>query len=101
MNRKKLNKLRHELARMRRSPQKSGDLDSLAMALGRKLVNRGKEPVWESTEFDHLYPVSIPRHGARTVSIGTKNSILDQLEDDIQAWDMRLEDEDDSDGDTN
>jgi hypothetical protein len=101
MNRKKLRKLRQEIARMRRAPQKAQPLESLAQALGRKLANRGKEPVWVSTEFDDLYPVSIPRHGARIVSIGTKNSILDQLEDDVQAWDMSLEDEEGSDDDTN
>lgn len=93
MNRKKLKKLSRELARLRRAPQRAQALESLAQALGRKLDNRGKEPVWVSTEFNDLRPVSIPHHGSSDVSIGTKNSILDQLEDDILAWDMILKEE--------
>lgn len=50
--------------------------------------------MWESTEFD-LYPLSIPRHGGRDLAIGTKRSILDQLEDDVQAWEQRLLEEED------
>jgi hypothetical protein len=62
-------------------------------------VKRGKEPMWESTEFDELYPLSIPHHGGRDLAIGTKNSILDQLEGDVCAWEARLaDDEDEEDG---
>jgi hypothetical protein len=96
MNRKKLNKVKRELIQLRRSPQKAATLESLAGRLGRKLVKRGKEPMWENVEFDELFPLSIPRHGGRDLSVGTKRSILDQLEDDVLAWEVRLGvDEDD------
>jgi hypothetical protein len=94
MNRKKLDKLKRELAQLRRSPQKANDLQSLAKRLGRKLVKRGKEPMWESVEFAELYPLAIPDHGGgRDLAIGTKNSILDQLEEDVLAWEGRIEDD--------
>jgi hypothetical protein len=50
--------------------------------------------MWESVEFDHLFPLAIPHHGGgRDLAIGTKNSILDQLENDVEAWEQRLGDE--------
>jgi hypothetical protein len=102
MNSKKLDKLRRELAQCRRSPQKANDLQSLAKRLGRKLVKRGKEPMWESVEFAELYPLAIPDHGGRDLAVGTKNSILDQLEEDILAWEERIgSDEDMTDEDAN
>jgi hypothetical protein len=95
MKRRKLKKLRVELERLRRSPQKASALEGLAGKLGRKRVNRGKEPMWESEEFKNLPPLSIPHHGAKDVAPGTKKSILNQLEDDIIAWDETLPEEDD------
>lgn len=56
---------------------------------------RGKEPMWENIEFDELFPLSIPRHGGRDLSVGTQRSILDQLEDDVLAWEVRLGDDGD------
>jgi hypothetical protein len=88
--------VKRELIQLRRSPQKPATLESLAGRLGRKLVKRGKEPMWENIEFDELFPLSIPRHGGRDLSVGTQRSILDQLEDDVLAWEVRLwADEDD------
>jgi hypothetical protein len=91
------------LAQLRRSPQKAYDIQSLAKRLGRVAVGkRGKEPVWQSTEFTELFVLSIQDHGGKDLAIGTKNAILDQLEDDIAAWETRLgeeEDEQDDDGD--
>lgn len=55
--------------------------------------------MWESEAFIELYALSIPDHGGRDLAIGTKNSILDQLEDDILAWEERLGDEDDENDD--
>jgi hypothetical protein len=54
---------------------------------------RGKEPIWVSTEFEDLFPLSIPRHGGRDIAPGTKDSILDQLELDVISWDERLAEE--------
>jgi hypothetical protein len=94
MNAKKLGKIRSRLAAMRLSPQGARALEKLARQLGRQSVKRGKEPMWESTDF-RLFPLSIPHHGGRDLPIGTKNSILDQLEDDILAWEEELSEEDD------
>jgi len=94
MNRKKLNKLGLELSQRRRAPQKAESLESLAIRLGRKKFRgkRGKEPIWLSDVFDDLPPLSIPHHGGRDLAPGTRDSILDQLEDDWRAWDMTLDD---------
>ena len=92
MNRRKLDKLKRELEQRRRSPQKAIALQSLAQRLGRKRVKRGKEPMWESP-FIELYALSIPDHGGRDLAPGTKNSILNQLEGDILAWEARIGDE--------
>ena len=102
MRRNKLDKLKRDLASRRRSQQKAADLERLARQLGRKLVKRGKEPVWESIEFEHLFPVSIPHHGGRDLAPGTRNSILNALEDDILAWEEKLDaEEEDDDGKEN
>jgi hypothetical protein len=95
MDRKRLHKLKREMLRLRRSAQKAAALEGLASALGRKRVKRGKEPMWESTHFPELFVLSIPHHGGRDLAIGTKKSILDQLEDDVLAWEQRLDDEED------
>jgi hypothetical protein len=93
MNRKRLTKLRAQLEQMRLSPQRAASLEGLAGKLGRKPVKRGKEPTWESEEFSDLRPLSIPHHGGRDLALGTRNSILNQLEDDVNAWDMKLDEE--------
>jgi hypothetical protein len=90
----KLDKIKREIARLRRAPQKAAALESVAKRLGRKKVKRGKEPVWES-ELEELYPLSIPHHGGgRDLSVGTQRSILDSLEDDVLAWEERFPNED-------
>lgn len=96
MNRKNLNKVKRELAHLRHSPQKAATLESLAGRLGRKLVKRGKEPMWENTEFGDLFVLSIPRHGGRDLSPGVQRSILDQLEDDVLAWEEWLGDDEEA-----
>lgn len=90
MNRRKINKLRQELAAFRRSPQDARALENLATQLGRTRIDRGKEPVWKS-KFGNLRVVSIPHHGGRDIPVGTKNSILAQLEEDLDAWEEWLE----------
>jgi hypothetical protein len=90
MNRRRLERLQRDWERMRRSQQRASDLEGLAKRLGRALVNRGKHPMWESSEFDDLRPLSIPHHGGRDLPKGTRNSILDQLEEDLIHWEERL-----------
>lgn len=75
---------------MRRSPQKAAALESVARRLGRRRVKRGKEPMWQSIEFESLFPLAIPHHGGKDLAPGTRNSILDQLEDDVLAWEERF-----------
>lgn len=89
MDRRKLDKLRAEFEAMRGSPQKGGDVASLAERLGRKRVKRGKEPSFES-DFD-IPVLTIPLHGSKDLKRGTLRSILMQLEDDFIAWETKFE----------
>src|SRR3954452_25335430 len=94
MDIRKLGKLRRKYESLRRAPQKALALQRLAKTLGRVKVNRGKEPMWENQIFSHLRPLSIPDHGAgRDLPTETKNSVLIQLEDDLIAWEEKLNDE--------
>jgi hypothetical protein len=70
-------------------PQRGGDVASLAERLGRKRVNRGKEPTFESA-FD-IPPITIPMHGSKNLKRGTQRSILIQLEDDFIAWEQKFD----------
>jgi hypothetical protein len=90
MNRKKLNRLWRQIEGMRSSSLKAIEIQRLAKQLGREKVKRGKEPTWESHEFQHLRALSIPDHGAKDLSTGVKHSILNQLEDDLISWDERI-----------
>ena len=103
MNRRALDKLKRELLSQRRSQKKARDLESLARRLGRKNVG-GTHPMWVSTVFPSLRPLSIPHHGGKDIPAGTRNSILDQLDDDIAAWEEEIEGheyDDRDDGETN
>ena len=93
MDQRKLYKLQRELDGMRlRTVRAADDVQSLARRLGREPVNRGRHPMWESPEFRRLLPaLAIPDHGGgRDLSPGVKKDCLDQLEDDIIAWDRKL-----------
>jgi hypothetical protein len=90
MDRKKLAKLRREMEALRRSQPKAAALVSFARKLGRKKVNRGKEPTYESEEFLDLSALTIPMHKGRDIPPGTRDSILDQLDEDLLRWDERL-----------
>jgi hypothetical protein len=99
MDRKRLDNLRRERAALRRSPQKATALQSFAERLGRKRVGRGKEPTYVSDAFPNLRPLSIPGHKGRDLAIGTKNSILNQLDDDLTAWEEWLDSQERGNGD--
>lgn len=90
MNRRKLNKLWRTVQGLRRQSPKALELQRVARQLGRKKVKRGKEPVWESLDFQHLPALSIPDHGGRDLTPGVLHSILNQLEDDLNSWDERV-----------
>jgi hypothetical protein len=89
MDRKTLDKLRTELEGMKGVPQRGDDVASLAERLGRKRVNRGKEPTFESP-FD-IPVLTIPMHGSRNLKKGTQRGILIQLEDDFIAWEQKFD----------
>jgi predicted RNA binding protein YcfA (HicA-like mRNA interferase family) len=93
MNRKKLEKIQREVDKFRRSSIKAADVERLARQLGRKRAKHkgGSEPMWENHEFPDLRALSIPHHSNKDFKPGTKNSILDQLEEDILSWEERLE----------
>jgi hypothetical protein len=91
MTPRKIAKLESELKRLRKTPQNARSIQKLAKALGRVTVNRGPEPNWINSKFPTLRPVSIPDHGSRDLATGTKNSILNQLEDDLNEWKMTVE----------
>jgi hypothetical protein len=92
MDQKKLDRITLRIMQARRSPQKARDLERIANQLGRTKVNRGKEPTWES-DLPGRPPLSIPHHGGRDIAIGTRNSILDFLEDDVMALQEILDQE--------
>lgn len=98
MNRKRLRKLRTEIAGLRR---KAGnvhhrEVETIAQAFGRVLRDRGKEPTWTR---DGWPPLSIPSHGSHSaLAIGTAKNILRTLDDDADRIEEELpEDEDDDD----
>jgi hypothetical protein len=84
MNKSKLRKLRRQLEALRTRPGniRSVELARLANALGRKRVDRGKEPTFVSELLPQSRPLSIPHH-SKALKQGTARNILDQLEKDI------------------
>ena len=55
--------------------------------------------MWQSTEFPELFVLAIPRHGGRDLAPGTRRSILDQLEEDVLAWEEKIGTEHEDEGD--
>ncbi len=91
MDLKGLTNLKRELEGCRRRQPKAVELEALARQLGRERnPDRGKEPTYVSREFPDLRPLSIPNHKGKDIPKGTKNSILNQMEDDVLAWEERL-----------
>ena len=93
MNREKLDKLRKRVEEFRKKGGiGTSELESLARSLGRVLSKkRGKEPTWVNQRFTDLRPLSIPRHGSKDLNKYTANSILDQLEFDIDKFEKLIE----------
>lgn len=92
MNKKKLAKIRGELSACRkRGGIKPDELERLAKELGRSRFKRGKEPTWISETFPYLRPLSIPHHGMSDLNRFTAQTIIDQLESDVECWEEHLE----------
>lgn len=107
MDKKKLAKIRRELVEIRKSPQgrAASVLEDLARKVGRKKVDRGKEPTWTRERDPALSPpLSIPHHST-DLSIGVCRSIVITLLDDCDDWEQHLnsqnEDEAEDDGQDN
>jgi hypothetical protein len=94
MNRKKLGRLRRELAKLREGAGGIGqrELERFAAKLGRRRRASGGEPQWMSDE-PGVRPISIPGH--KTINRFTAGSILDAFEADLD----RLEEQIDEDSD--
>lgn len=92
MHRKKLDKLKRELASLRQGRHKASAFQSLASKLGRKEnTKRGKEPMWESESFADLFPLAIPNHGGKDISPGVQRQLLNLLEEDVMRWEEVIE----------
>jgi hypothetical protein len=101
MNKKKIRKLRKRLETLRIRPGniKARELIKLAQQLGRVPIARGKHPTYVSEPFPRSNPISIPNHPGAMKSVIAKN-ILDQLEQDVFAFEAKLEEEEElSEGD--
>ena len=78
-----------EALRARRRSLRSSEVVALAKRIGRKRVNRGKEPTYERTGW---LPLTIPGHSS-DLAIGTASNILDQLEEDIERLEAESQDQ--------
>lgn len=92
MNREKLDKLRKRIEEFRKKGGiGSSELESLARAFGRVSSKRGKHQTWVNQIFPDLRPLSIPHHGSKDLNRITANNILDQLELDIEKFEILIE----------
>ncbi len=91
MHARKLARLRRELdaLRTRTGSITREELESLAKRLGRKRVNRGKEPTYEWPGRSRN-ALSIPQPHGTTLKKGTACNILDQLEEDIDLLETEV-----------
>jgi hypothetical protein len=94
MNRRTLNSIEEEIARLRAGAPDTGELVSLTIRLGRvrppRLRKRGKgggHQTFVSKHFPDLRPLQIPMHGSGQIKKFTARGILAQLEaDDVARW---------------
>ena len=92
MTRARLSRLKRRMSglRARSAGIRTRELVSIAVALGRRRSKRGDEPTYLSDSFPDLRPLTIPSH-SRPLKRGTALNILDQLEQDVIAWEQVLE----------
>ena len=84
-------RIRRQIESLRnRGGAKSAELERLAKALGRTRHPRGSEPTWVNKRFRWLRPLTIPHH-SKELKRYTVHSILDQLEEDLSAWEEECE----------
>lgn len=91
MTRSKLDKLRKEIAELRRAGGvASSVLERLAKAVGRRRHKRGSEPTWVSEVLPDSYPLTIPHH-SKDLNRFTARNILDHLEGDLDILEKLLD----------
>ena len=81
------------------SPQgrKPSEFQSIAKQLGRSLCSRGKEPNYVRIEPPvFTTPLSIPNHKP-SLKPGTARSIINALMNDVDTWEIYLNEQDDND----
>jgi hypothetical protein len=90
MTRRKLDKIKRELAALRYGRHRALAFQRVAKRLGRKRNSkRGSEPMWESDAFPDLFPLAIPDHGGgRDISPGVQRTLLDLMEEDVHCSTM-------------
>jgi hypothetical protein len=90
MDKRKVERLRRKIAKIRRTGGiRSSELVRLAQQVGRRLHQRGREPTWVSELLPGARPLSIPSHAE--LNRFTARSILDQLEEDLDMITEQLE----------
>lgn len=85
----KLEKIKKDLENLKLNPKgiKSEVLIKIAIQLGRKKHPRGKEPTYVRDKEPELSPpLSIPNHKGTALKTGTAKSIINQLLEDVEAW---------------
>jgi hypothetical protein len=92
MNKKKLQKIKKQIKKLRSSPNniRSDKLIHLARSLERRLFNRGSEPNYVSDILPKSRPISIPNHPG-AMKRYTAENILDSLEQDVFEIEQILE----------
>jgi hypothetical protein len=88
---KKIEKLKPVLKAMLRNSSsiKPADLQAIALQVGRKRVKRGTEPNYEKRDPPPLVPLSIPNHKP-TLRQGTARSVINTLINDVDVWELYL-----------
>jgi hypothetical protein len=98
MDRRKLKIIGQQIREARRRVATYNDLAAIAISLKRERLTgaraRGKEPMFVSTEFQDVRPISIPFHGRnKSIPPGTAKNILNDLEADVLRFLERLDEE--------
>ena len=79
---------------MRHRSVKAADIQGLAARLGREKGELRQGADLGERRVSELRPLSIPDHGGgRDLSPRVRKSVLNELENDIDAWDQKLTEE--------
>jgi len=100
MTRKKLKKIKREIAAARKRTNTYRDLARIASSLERRQAKgsevRGKEPAFISMAFPDASPITIPNHAGKDIKRGTQHNILNQFEGDVFRFEETLDEDSDN-----